>query len=484
MSPDPTASGRSPLLQRPWSRRGVLAGATTLGAAALGAAGARPAHAMSAATAERTQTVAAEPLARQAGDERLFQFLSASDLHPTGYYLAPGQSLRIRVSNDTASEYSKIVVGAPDGPTDPDQWASREYDLRKGSVRITDPYGGPLYWKVIGTTGYLTATLGDAAEPMPYFIHGTTTESEFQQQLDSRDTPYVQLVTAHALISMQREAALRFRDEDHLRLLSTFEEMIRIEDGEAGLDDTTATHARLANRYHFVTRMEGIDGIGAFAKHGHMLFPEPILDRLLMVDRLRLRGWGPYHELGHQHQQTPYRPTEFNEVTVNIYSLAVNRAFWKYGQSPRLHDPESNGKSVWESAPPKIGADGVNFIDDFTGMEKLVMFEQLRLAYGSGFQPTVHRLVRDERPDPGSWDDPGYRLGNFALYYSKAAGHDLREFFAKWGLPYDPAFDDRIAALGLPTPDRDLTAIRDEEGAARAAHVMASPELRRRNGLA
>lgn len=422
---------------------------------------------MSAATPERTQTVAAEILARQAGDQRLFQFLSASDLQPTGYYLPAGTSLRITVANDTASEYSRIVVGAPDGPLEEDQRASREYELRNGSVRITDPYGGPLYWKVIGASGYLTATLGDTAEPMPYFIHGSTTEDDFQAQLDSRETPYVQLVSAHALISLQREAALQYRDEDHARLLSTFEEMIRVEDDEAGLDDTTATHARLANRYHFVSRMQAIDGIGALAKHGHMLFPEPILDRLLMVDRLRLQGWGPYHELGHQHQQTPYRPTEFNEVTVNIYSLAVNRAFRKYGQPPRLHSPESDGRTVWESAPPKIGADGVDFIDDFTGMEKLVMFEQLRIAYGSTFQPTVHRLVRDERPDPGSWDDPGHRLGNLALYYSKAAGQDLRDFFTKWGLSYDPAFDDTIADLALPEPDRDLTAIRDGDGEAR-----------------
>lgn len=470
-------------IPRALSRRGVLAGAAGLGAAALLTGQSQQAHAMSAATTSRTQFVGAEVSARDVEIKRTYQSLSASDLHPTGFHLPAGVELTVSVSVNTANGGSSVVVGAPDAEVDPAKRTSRVYPISGNKVRITDPYGGPVYWKVLGDKGYLKATLGPQAQPMPFFIHGQTSEDEFQNQLDRRTTPYVELVSAHAMLTVQREAALRFRGENHAQLMETFEEILRIEDNTAGLDDSIPVHARLAHRYHMVTRAESIANVGAYATHGWTLYPAPIQDRLLTVEALRLRGWGPYHELGHQHQQTVYKPTDLTEVTVNIYSLAVNAAFGKYGQAPRLHVPESNGVPVWESAPPKVGMPGINYLTDFTVMEKLVMFEQLRLAFGSKFQPTVHKLVREEKPDAGFYGDNPYRIGMLALYYSKAAGRDLRDFFGKWGLPYDPAFNDRIAALNLPQPDYDLTTVRDDDGAVAAARVLSSAKLRRANGL-
>ncbi|MFC0672392.1 M60 family metallopeptidase [Brachybacterium hainanense] len=471
-------------MPRGLSRRALLLGAAAAGTVLVAPAITAPqASAASGATTSRTQTVSAFPRAREVGDGRTYQALSASDLNPTGFYLAPDVALEVTVSQATAEEHI-LVVGAPDAEIDEAKRAVREYPLKKGKVTVTDPFGGPIYWKVIGHRGYLRATLGSAAARMPFFIHGTTTESEFQDQLDARDTPYAELVSSHALVTVQIEAARRFRGEDHARLMSTFEEIIGIEDALAGLDDTSALHARLDHRYHFVTRAAGIEGVGAFATHGHMLFPAPIQDRLLTVDALRLRGWGVYHELGHQHQQTVYKPSALTESTVNWYSLAVNRKFGTlYGQAPRLHVPESTGETVWSSAVPKIGIEGVDFLTTFTIMEQLVMYEQLRLAYGDALFRDVHRLVREEKPEPGDYDDNDYRLGMLVYYLSKAAGADLREYAAAWGIRYRPSIAEDIAALALPQPEQDLTAIRDEDGAALAAQVLASPTLRRANGL-
>jgi hypothetical protein len=317
----------------------MLAGAVAAGAGVALMATAPRADAMSSPSTSRKQTIAAAVPAQDVETLRTYQSLSASDLNPTGFYLAKKTELEVTVTKATADDHI-LVVGAPDAEIDEDKQQPREYPLEPGTNTVEDPYGGPIYFKVLGEKGYLVATLGEEAERMPYFIHGTTTEAEFQDQLDSRDTPYVELVSSHALVTVQAEAAQRFRGENHAKLMSTFEDIIGVEDGLAGLDDTSATHARLDHRYHFVTRAAGIEGIGAYATHGHMLFPAPIQDRLLTVDALRLRGWGVYHELGHQHQQTAYKPTALTESTVNWYSLAVNRKFSNlYGQAPRLHVP-------------------------------------------------------------------------------------------------------------------------------------------------
>ncbi|MCG7310869.1 M60 family metallopeptidase [Brachybacterium sp. ACRRE] len=464
------------------ARRTVLLGAAVTAAGVAGGA-APDAGAASAPSVSRTQTVAAFPSARDVARDRTYQSLSASDLHPSGFHLPADTVLTVEVAAATA-ETCRLVVGAPDAEADEAKRDPREYDLDVGENVVKDPYGGPLYWKAIGASGRLEATVGESAQRMPCFAHGTTTEGEFQDQLVSRGTPFVELVSAHALVTVQREAALRFRGEDHARLMATFEDLIAIEDAFAGLDGATAVDARLDNRYHFVTRPERIEGVGALATHGHMVFPAPIQDRLLTVEGLRMRGWGIYHELGHQHQQTVYRPTALGESTVNWYSLAVNRAFGvKYGQAPRLHTPESNGETVWTSAPAKIGSRSVDFLTSFTPMEQLVMYEQLRLAYGTDLFPDVHRLVRAEKPNPGDYWDSGYRLGMLVLYLSKAAGEDLREFAAQWGIAYDSAFDAKIDALGLPEPAKDLTKIRDDEGAARMADIRSSASLREANRM-
>jgi hypothetical protein len=423
----------------------MLAGAVAAGAGVALMATAPRADAMSSPSTSRKQTIAAAVPAQDVETLRTYQSLSASDLNPTGFYLAKKTELEVTVTKATADDHI-LVVGAPDAEIDEDKQQPREYPLEPGTNTVEDPYGGPIYFKVLGEKGYLVATLGEEAERMPYFIHGTTTEAEFQDQLDSRDTPYVELVSSHALVTVQAEAAQRFRGENHAKLMSTFEDIIGVEDGLAGLDDTSATHARLDHRYHFVTRAAGIEGIGAYATHGHMLFPAPIQDRLLTVDALRLRGWGVYHELGHQHQQTAYKPTALTESTVNWYSLAVNRKFSNlYGQAPRLHVPEdSTGESVWTTAPAKLEQDDVDFLETFTLMEQLVMYEQLRLKYGDGLFKTVHKLVREEEPDAGDYGDNGYRLGMLVLYLSKAAENDLRPFASAWGITYDKAFDKKI----------------------------------------
>lgn len=467
------------------SRRALLQGAALVGGtAATAALTAGPALAASGASASRDQRIAAFSLAREVADNRTDQALSASDLNPSGFYLAPNTELTVTVFSASADEHL-LIVGAPDAEVDEDKRTPREYALQVGENTVSDPHGGPIYWTVIGESGNLRAAIGEAAVRMPFFIHGSTSETQFQDQLDTRDTPYVELVSSHAMVTVYREAALRYRGQDHATLLETFEDIISTEDELAGMDDATEVHARLDHRYHFVTRAAGIEDIGAYATHGHMLFPAPIVYQLLTVDRLRLDGWGVYHELGHQHQQTVYKPSALTESTVNWYSLAVNRKFAAlYGQAPRLHVPEeSNGETVWSSAIPLVGTSGVDFLESFSVMEQLVMYEQLRLAYGDQLYPDVHRLVREEKPDSGDDTDNDYRLGMLVYYLSKAAGEDLREFAAAWGVHYSAQIESEIEALGLPAPEQDLTAIRDEDGQTRAARVLASPSLRRANGI-
>ncbi|TWD82896.1 enhancin-like peptidase M60 family [Kribbella amoyensis] len=438
----------------------TLADVTAVHASAVPATETITATASPAAEVNHTFVIQALPSARTTELDRTQNSLSNTELRSTGFYLPAATALNVVVHD--GSLLPTLVVGAPDADARKEFKAPREYQLRVGRNTVIDAGGGVVYLKLIGSTGQAKVSLGDQARPMPYFVLGRTTEAEFQQQLDERTTPYVELVAPHTMITVERESALKFRTENHATLLSTYEDIVRIEDALSGFDGSSSLHARQAHPYHFVGYPAAITGVGAYATHGHMSFPPPIQDRMLTVEGLRTRGWGIYHELGHQHQQITYKPSSLTEVTVNLYSLAVNAEFaTKYGQVPRLHAPDAKtGLTPWQSAPGKLRQPGVNYGTTFDPYEKLVMFEQLRMAFGPDFWPGLHKLVRVERPAAGSYTDEALRLRNFVVLTSRTAGYDLRDFFQAWGFPVDAEAISQLDALGLTPPPVDPTTLR------------------------
>ncbi|WP_432890855.1 M60 family metallopeptidase [Kribbella sp. CA-245084] len=415
---------------------------------------------MARAESGHTFTIRALPSARTTELDRTQDSLSATELRSTGFYLPAATALNVVVHDGPPPT---LVIGAPDADARPEFKASREYPLQPGRNTITDAGGGVVYLKLIGDTGQAKVTIGDQVQPMPYFVLGCTGEADFQRQLDAHTTPYVELVSPHAILTVERASALTYRTENHTDLLSTYGDIIRIEDATSGYDGSAPVHARLVHTYHFVGYPSAITGVGAYATHGHMSFPPPIQDRMLTVEGLRMRGWGIYHELGHQHQQITYKPNSLTEVTVNIYSLAVNAVFaTKYGQQPRLHAPDAKtGLTPWQSAPGKLRSPGVSYGTTFDPYEKLVMFEQLRLAFGNDFWPNLHKLVRVERPYASDYTDEVLRLRNLVVLCSRTAGHDLSDFFRAWGVPVDAEATAQLAALNLTPPPTDPTAIRE-----------------------
>ncbi|AKU15640.1 M60 family metallopeptidase [Luteipulveratus mongoliensis] len=451
--------------------RSVRPGVAVSAAAALTALGLVAAPAVSAAPVAESHTSCSTCVAKRshtftipalesARDTELLRTqdsLSASDLRSTGFYLPAGTALNVVVHR--GSTPPTLVVGAPDADARTEYKAPREYPLAVGRNTVTDPGGGVVYLKLVGSAGGAKVSIGDAAQPMPYFKLGSTTEADFQRQLDTQLTPYVELKSPHATVTVERASALTYRNENHAALMSTFEDIIGIEDATSGYGTGKPQDARLVHPYHFVGFPSAIPNVGAYATHGHMSFPPPIQDRLLTVEGLRTRGWGIYHELGHQHQQITYKPDSLTEVTVNIYSLAVNASFAKkYGQVPRLHVADAKtGKTPWESAIPKLRSAGVSYKTTFDPYEKLVMFEQLRLTFGDDFWPRLHQLVRQEKPAAGTYTDEALRLRNFVVLTSRVVGYDLSDFYRAWGFPVDADATAQLAALGLGTSPIDPT---------------------------
>ncbi|MDQ1006394.1 hypothetical protein QFZ82_000879 [Streptomyces sp. V4I23] len=445
---------RSPETPHGIGRRTALAalagaGAATLLGAGAGLAAARPHSA-------RTVTVTARPSAE---DERLRlgQALRGSEFQATGLYAPPGTPLTLNVL-----PYDDLVptlwIGAWDyygTVTEP-----RGHLLRPGANTVTDPHGGPVYLTLAGRGEQAAVQFRGGALPMPVFSLGRTTEAEYQQQLDTRtDVPWVELHAPHTIMTLTREGALQYRNEDHAALLELVETIVDSHARISGLDGSKPVHRRKAGPYHFTEVSKVPSGVGAYATHGYNGFPRAYLDRATTVEGLRTRGWGFYHELGHLHQQMAYKPGGLTEVTVNIYSLAAQRTLGR--PSNLLTVDPATGLNHFQSAQRKFGTAGLAYEKSFGAYEKLVPLRQLELAFGDDFWPRLHKLVREENPQ-SHWTETAKRYRALATYSSRVAGYDLTDFFVRtWAFPIDATGQAELAALGLPQPPVDPGTLTD-----------------------
>ncbi|MEW2294799.1 M60 family metallopeptidase [Streptomyces sp. NPDC006743] len=447
------------------SRRSVLAAATGaalavggLGTGTAQAAGSAPAPgtARSAAAADLTVPLVARPSA-EAERLRLGQALRASEFQATGRYVPPGTPLRLAVL-----PYDGLVPTLWIG-----QWdyygtvtEPRPYPLKPGANTVTDPHGGPVYLTLEGSGQRAAVRFMSGSVPMPVFTLGRTTEAVYQSQLDTcTGVPVVELHGPRSIVTLTRDGALLYRDEDHAALLGLLEQIIDAESAISGLDSSAPVHRPKAGGYHFTEVSVVPSGVGAYATHGYNGFPRAYLDRATTVTGLRTRGWGLYHELGHLHQQFAYKPSGLTEVTVNIYSLAVQRAL---GQASNLLtvDPKT-GLNYFQSARAKFGTPGLAYEKSFGAYEKLVPLRQLELAFGDDFWPRLHKLVREENPRSDS-TQTAERYRALATYASRVAGRDLTDFLVTtWAFPVDAEGRAELAALNLPKPSTDPATLSD-----------------------
>ncbi|TXS43606.1 M60 family metallopeptidase [Streptomyces sp. OR43] len=437
-------------------RRAVLAA----GAGAVAALGAGAVSAQAAPLRPAVRPVSLTVTARPAAEAerlRLAQALRGSEFQATGLYAPAGAPLSL-----TVQPYDELVptlwIGAWDYYGDVTE--PRSYPLTPGANTVTDPHGGPVYLTLTGQGERAGVLFRSGAVPMPVFTLGSTTEAQYQHQLDTLTaSPWVELHGPNTIMTLTREGALLYRGEDHAALLRLVETIIDSHARISGLDGSKAVHRRKAGPYHFTEVSKVPTGVGAYATHGYNGFPRAYLDRATTVEGLRTRGWGLYHELGHLHQQMAYKPGGLTEVTVNIYSLAAQRTLGR--PSNLLTVDPATGLTAFQTSRAKFGTDGLTYEKSFGAYEKLVPLRQLELAFGDDFWPRLHKLVREENPQ-SDYTENAKRYRALATYSSRVAGFDLTDFFVHtWAFPIDAVGKAELAALGLPQPTVDPSTLTD-----------------------
>ena len=173
-----------------------------------------------------------------------------------------------------------------------------------------------------------------------------------------------------------------------------------------------------------------------------------------------LGNWATWHEYGHQYQMG-WSWKEVQEVTVNLYSLAACYTEWGYGALNECHpqfpslgfswDQQAVGDWVKAGQSGDIDADRDHF-------RRLNMFAQLLASYPDLY-PALGKAYREaynRGENRAALDTKQEKIDWFAIHTSRLSGHDLREFFTLWNLPYSAVADEKIGAMRLPAPPQPL----------------------------
>ncbi|EEL26192.1 MULTISPECIES: putative mucin/carbohydrate-binding domain-containing protein [Bacillus] len=363
--------------------------------------------------------------------------LSANE--STGIYAEPNEEITIDIKGTQS-------IQAFIGTRSYDEKDPEEFDLKPGKNVISSSRGGILYFYNMNNEGEVTASVTNGGSHFPLFILGKHTKKDWDEMLKKYKDPYaVELKGERSLITTTYDSVQKYmKNTDPTDLMKLHDKIIRLENAVAGLSEDSVGVAKSPTHYvQFVEKRKPAKGDFMFAKHYHTGYIPTAMNRVLDIEVLEKDGWGPWHEVGHLHQQEPWKWSKVREVTVNIYSLAVQKAL---GNQLEMDEHYKNSFEYLEK--PKAE----RFIDD---INPLTMFWQLNVVYGEHFYPRLHQAYRllPQSEMPHS-DEEKKQL--FIYMTSKVAGQNLIPFFEEWGLTPNDDIREKIEKSKLPKLEKEI----------------------------
>ncbi|CUB08610.1 Viral enhancin protein [Bacillus cereus] len=384
--------------------------------------------------------------------ERLKYLFSFSPNEPTGIYAKENEELNIEIQGNQS-------IKAFIGTRSYDKEDPKEFDLKPGKNTISAPNGGILYFYNLNDTGEVTATVTSGGSHFPLFILGKHTKKDWDEMLKKYKDPYaIELKGERSLITASYDKVKKNMEKtDPTDLMKAHDEAIRIENNLSGLSEDGPGMAKASEHYVQFIEAKYPTNPFMYATNYYTGYAQESMEFVLDIDKFKNKGWGPWHEVGHLHQQQPWEWAGMEEVIANIYSLAVQTGF---GNPSRM---EVDGR--YEQAFEYLNKP--NDQKDFDSSDPIIMFWQLHLIYGDQFYPKLHQMYR-------VMSDADYPLLDidqvvtdrekkqlFIYTASKVAGQNLISYFEKWGLHAEPYTVEKVGKLQLPEPKNEIWLSRD-----------------------
>ncbi|WP_426625581.1 M60 family metallopeptidase [Leifsonia sp. McL0607] len=369
-----------------------------------------------------------------------------SVLEPAGRYVTAGQKIEISLPSDATGV--KVAIG---------QYGvhSGVNDRKDVGVKLTDVAGGTrtvvadrdgLVSLVKTTTGAVSAKVTGGV-PVPTFTLGQTTSADFAIQAEKFETSPFVVVGGERVVSMlQRSTIASLLPSVTDERVRSWDRAVEIIDAEYGLDTAaTGTHHKSPGRILIANPDEnGANNGYAYATHDRVIFPNIFGAGADLFTKPITDQWGLWHEIGHTYQAPQNRWTGMGEVTVNIASLAVQRALGVQSSLETGRNPSSIRAYLAQPDASRVYDAQTDYF------VKLAMLDGLRVIAGDHFYPQLNQNYRENLAQANSAKTDDAKAQYFMVMAGSVAGANLADYFTKWGMK--PNASTQAALATFPTP--------------------------------
>lgn len=356
----------------------------------------------------------------------------------TGRFVRAGETLTVELP-DGASRVKLVVglYGPFEGFNGGENVEPIRTQLNGGATSFTAEIDGMVYLENFGEEPVAATVSGGTA--VPTFVLGATKKSDFDKQVSEfSGSPFVSVVGHRVFADFQREVAVPALSNIDDELVSSWDDIVRWTNDLYGLDDdATGLNRKSAGRI-YITNPDSGPGY-AYATYQRVGFQKDTGAGAYLLSGASDQ-WGLWHEIGHTYQTPQYRWLELTEVTVNISSLYVQE---KLGL-PSSADAARGDVERYMSTP----IDQRSYDSETDLFVKMVMFDQLRRAFGDDFYAHLSQAYRDSVARGEAQPESNEEMqATFMLAAATIADRDLTPFFREWGLTVSAETAAKLAEL-------------------------------------
>lgn len=347
-----------------------------------------------------------------------------SDLQPTGRFVRKGQHVVVTVPDGAPAMSVRVgLYGTHEGLEGSSLSSARATPV--GTTEFDADRDGMVFAQSTAPDGSAVVEIagGDA---VPTFVLGQTTNESFRRQLsEAPDAPMFELVSGRVFGDFQRRSRASLTD-DVERLMQDWDDVVSITDEMHGLRDDFAGRSWKAPHRVYIASPDTSGGY-ANAAHERITFQVGTGAAGEALGGNAKDKWGLWHEVGHTYQTPAYNWSGQGEVAVNISSIEVAN---RLGVSARLDGSEKAVRSFFAKPVEERRYTSADL------WVRLLMYDQLRRAFGDQFYPRLNRELRTALAlQEASTPDNQAKIDLFAGTAARVADRDLTPFFREWGLP-------------------------------------------------
>ncbi|KAG2492932.1 hypothetical protein HYH03_008841 [Edaphochlamys debaryana] len=347
----------------------------------------------------------------------------------TGLYAPPGKLITVKVTTPAIlGKGFRVQIGAhTDDLTNKPQWKRvpvvvSSWPLVNATLTIGSPMGGLIFVTVPrdAQLGQATVTITGAVRA-PRYEYGKTTPAQWRATVRSYPAPWAELDSGKLTIMVPSSLIRNMSDPDPL-----LKHWNAVMDAMAVLGNIPTQRYR-AERFLLDTDIS----VGWMHAGYPIMAPDlPVVhNEMLNLAYLQNSGaWGPYHEIGHQHQWADEQFSGTGEASNNVFVVyAMNVTGVVPSRIENDVTPEKR-KPIRD----KYFADGANWQKDWGVFVALDTYMLLAEGFGWQFYKDLSAVYTSLTFRIG---DDSARVQFYIQSGCKVSKRNLVPFFAKWGFP-------------------------------------------------